>query len=911
MVKVARKGAHSAPDSASFASRRTQDICGLILFFVGISCLVCLVMHRPDHPIPVWVNYGLRQIAGAGAFVIPILFMFIGTMFLIGYEYLSFSHTSLGSLLLFIDFITWRHLEMVTDVGRGNLASAAATDLMWKRIHEAGGWGGWLFGAPLHYLCGQPLSNIFLIAILTISMVLIVDRPVVEIIGRLRSAFGTGMARSRAHAEELQRLRDQEEAEKAVERQGDSLPTLAGGPRSATNTGGPSQEAVEQDRSRRASQLAEKALAPARNSRSETAPPLTSSLDLVSKRKTAERVQKAPNLFDLTRFWRETDDRETGSAEEAETEVARRGAEGGVDGGGLSGMPDGDGNPVEVANDPATGRRGNVSNSEGDGERGTRSATPRERIRKRPAAQLEMADANSVDASLGEVGDLVDTTVAVSALVPEFALPPLTLLAPAPPATKRAQAELTDNVSTIERTLEQFNIDAKIVEVASGPSVTRYEIQLGPGIKVSKIVNLADNLAMSLAAIDVRVEAPIPGKSAIGVEVPNASPVMVTLRECLETDEFKNAASRLTIALGKDVSGQYKYADLTRMPHLLIGGSTNSGKSVCLNVLIASLLYRNSPRDVRLLMIDPKRVELSLWDGIPHLMHPVVKDVKQAAGIFRAALREMDRRYDLFATLGTRNIDGFNQRVPETERLPYVVLIVDELADLMMQQGPEVEQSICRLAQLARATGIHLVLATQRPSVDIITGTIKANISSRIAFAVASQVDSRTILDMTGADRLIGRGDMLFLPIDASKPNRIQGCYLSENETNAIVEFLKQQEKPVFTFSVAEGSHSTGASGSGGMGEEEEGDDGNDQFFEQAVRLVVNNGQASTSMLQRRFRIGYTRAARIVEMMEERGIVGPLNGAKPRELLVSRDDVERMFNPGGSPPSVDEYEDEG
>ncbi len=256
----------------------------------------------------------------------------------------------------------------------------------------------------------------------------------------------------------------------------------------------------------------------------------------------------------------------------------------------------------------------------------------------------------------------------------------------------------------------------------------------------------------------------------------------MTLRECLETDEFKNATSKLTVALGKDVSGQYKYADLTKMPHLLIGGSTNSGKSVCLNVLIASLVYRNTPRDVRMLMIDPKRVELSLWDGIPHLMHPVVKDVKQAAGIFRAALREMDRRYDMFATLGTRNIDGYNQHVPESERLPYLVLIVDELADLMMQQGPEVETSICRLAQLARATGIHLVIATQRPSVDIITGTIKANISSRIAFAVASQVDSRTILDMTGADRLIGRGDMLFMPIDAAKPVRIQGCYLSETK---------------------------------------------------------------------------------------------------------------------------------
>ena len=494
-----------------------------------------------------------------------------------------------------------------------------------------------------------------------------------------------------------------------------------------------------------------------------------------------------------------------------------------------------------------------------------------------------------------------------------FTLPPLTLLQDMGNATsKRSPAELTDKIKVLEQTLEQFNIGANVVEVASGPSVTRYEIQLAPGIKVSKIVSLADNIAMNLAAIDVRVEAPIPGKAAIGVEVPNSTPTMVGLRECLDQDEYRNAPSMLTVALGKDVAGQYKYADLTKMPHLLIGGSTNSGKSVCLNVLIASLVYRATPRQVKLLMIDPKRVELSLWDGIPHLMHPVVKDVKQAAGIFRAALKEMDRRYDLFAAIGTRNLDGYNAKVPETEKLPYLVLIVDELADLMMQQGPEIETSICRLAQLARATGIHLVIATQRPSVDIITGTIKANISSRIAFAVASQVDSRTILDMVGADRLIGRGDMLFMPIDAAKPLRVQGCYLSENETNALVDFLKEQEKPQFAFTVSEhvstGDRNNGSSAGGGSDED---NDSDDQFFEQAVRLVVNNGQASTSMLQRRFRIGYTRAARIVEMMEEKGIVGPLNGAKPREILVSKDEVERLFNPGGPVPSVETYEDDG
>ncbi len=490
--------------------------------------------------------------------------------------------------------------------------------------------------------------------------------------------------------------------------------------------------------------------------------------------------------------------------------------------------------------------------------------------------------------------------------IKDFALPPLTLLNEAPSATsRRTQTELKDRVSTIEKTLEQFNIGANVVEVASGPSITRYEIQLAPGIKVSKIVSLADNLAMSLAAIDVRVEAPIPGKSAIGVEVPNETTMIVSLRECLDTPLYRDAPSLLTFALGKDVTGQFRYADITKMPHLLIGGSTNSGKSVCLNALIASLVYRANPDEVRLLMIDPKRVELSLWDGIPHLMHPVVKDVRQAAGIFREALREMDRRYDRFAAIGTRNIDGYNQRVPEAEKLPYVVLIVDELADLMMQQGPEIENSICRLAQLARATGIHLVLATQRPSVDIITGTIKANIAARIAFAVASQIDSRTILDTPGADRLIGRGDMLFACNESPKPVRIQGCYMSEDETNRLVAYLKEQEKPTYTIPIIE---PTGELRTGSAGGERVEEDVDDQLMEQAVKLVVNNGQASTSMLQRRFRIGYTRAARIVEMMEERGIVGPLNGAKPREILVSRDDVDRMYGGRGAAAQVNEMD---
>ena len=799
--------------------RRNRDLIGLLLFFLGAAGLLCLSWNQ-SRPLPSLVDSGLHQLAGKGAYAIPLLLMFVGTFFLIGYERLSVSDSSLGTLLLFLIFVTWCHLVGVPQSPRWSSDG----------IETRGGWIGWLFGAPLNTLAGPSLSYLFLIFLALAAVVLIVDQPFIEIVRRVHAGSRAG-ARAGAAL----------------------IPTRA---RSGRGAIAPKmlESAVVSSREDRAARVVERALAPAgaaaRNAKTVRD----------EEAEEASTTSKLLKMFHLTRSWRDP---------EEETAPARA-----------------DGKTNGITPHAAENR------SASDGK-------------ETPDAVARKADRNSAPGARPEPPDSGShEPAAPQTALSIFVLPPLSLLKPSPPATsKRSQAELTDKVHVIEQTLEQFNIGANVVEVASGPSVTRYEIQLAPGIKVSKIVSLADNLAMSLAAIDVRVEAPIPGKSAIGVEVPNATPVTVSVRECLETDEFRNAPSKLTFALGKDVAGQYRYADLAKMPHLLIGGSTNAGKSVCLNTLIAGLVYRATPREVRLLMIDPKRVELSLWDGIPHLMHPVVKDVKQAAGVFRAALREMDRRYDIFANLGTRNLDGYNQRVPETERLPYIVLIVDELADLMLQQGPEIETSICRLAQLARATGIHLVIATQRPSVDIITGTIKANISSRIAFAVASQVDSRTILDMNGADRLIGRGDMLFMPIDAAKPMRIQGCYISENETNALVDYLKQQEAPNYTFSVAESGG--GDSRSGGAAEE----DVDDAFFEQAVRLVVNNGQASTSMLQRRFRIGYTRAARIVEMMEERGIVGALNGAKPREILVSKDEVERLFNPAFL-PGVDDYTEE-
>lgn len=480
-----------------------------------------------------------------------------------------------------------------------------------------------------------------------------------------------------------------------------------------------------------------------------------------------------------------------------------------------------------------------------------------------------------------------------------YQLPSMALLAPANVKQKRTAQEMQANIETLEGTLEEFGIDANVVEVAGGPTITRYEIQLGPGVRVARITALADNIAMNLAASHVRVEAPIPGKAAIGVEVPNATPTPVSLREVADSKEFQDHPSRLLVCLGQDVSGVNRYADLTKMPHLLIGGATNSGKSIGLASIIMSLLIRNTPKDVRLVMIDPKRVELTFFDQIPHLLCPVVKDVKEAPGVLRAVWREMDRRYDLFSEAGVRNIDGWNERASFQDKMSYIVVVIDELADLMIQAAAEVETSICRLAQLARATGIHLVIATQRPSVDVITGTIKANIASRIAFTVSSQIDSRTILDQAGAERLIGRGDMLFMPIDASKPLRIQGCYVSEKEIQNVCNFWREQEKPAYVLTPVS---DTG----GGRGESSSsGDEESDTLWEESVRWVVDRGQASTSMLQRRFSIGFQRASRLLDVMEERGIVGPRDGPRPREVLIDPMEVDSLFGGGTRSPNAD------
>ena len=450
---------------------------------------------------------------------------------------------------------------------------------------------------------------------------------------------------------------------------------------------------------------------------------------------------------------------------------------------------------------------------------------------------------------------------------------------------KDDKRDLISNASKLEETLRSFGVQAKVVQVTKGPSVTRFELQPNAGVKVSKIVNLADDIALSLAASGVRIEAPIPGKAAIGIEVPNKELTPVFLREVIESTEFITSIKNLAFCLGKDIAGNCVVSDLSRMPHVLIAGATGSGKSVCINTLIISLLYKYSPEEVKLLMIDPKVVELSTFNGIPHLLIPVVTDPKKAAGALSWAVNEMTKRYKLFAENNVRNIQSYNELFNKgkiQEKIPFIVIIIDELADLMMVCANDVEEHIGRLAQMARAAGMHLVIATQRPSVDVITGVIKANIPSRISFAVSSQIDSRTILDMAGAEKLLGKGDMLFFPVGESKPLRVQGAFISEEEVEKVVEAIKKQEKKVeYSEKIIEEINTNA------MGSNIENSD-LDELLDEAIRIVVEAGQASTSLLQRRLRIGYNRAARLVEQLEEQGIISGRDGGKPRQILISK-----------------------
>ncbi len=474
-----------------------------------------------------------------------------------------------------------------------------------------------------------------------------------------------------------------------------------------------------------------------------------------------------------------------------------------------------------------------------------------------------------------------------------YEYPPVELLSkPSKKAIKGGAKALTDTATKLQRTLYSFGVSAKVENVTVGPAITRYELKPAEGVRVSKIANLADDIALNLAAETIRIEAPIPGKQAVGIEVPNKEKEMVHFREVLDSDEFRSNKSKLTVGLGKDVAGKVQLADIAKMPHVLIAGSTGSGKSVCINTIITSIIYNAKPSEVKFVMVDPKVVELSVYNGIPHLLIPVVTDPKKAAGALAWAVQEMDDRYNKFAEHGVRDLVGYNKSIEkenEAGKLPQIVIIIDELADLMMVAKNDVEDAICRLAQKARAAGMHLVIATQRPSVDVITGLIKANVPSRIAFAVSSQVDSRTILDSIGAEKLLGKGDMLYYPAGASKPSRVQGAFVSDDEVEKIVDFIKSNGTATYSEDILESIENSNKTDKEIAQSQE--DDDTDPFLMDAIQTVVETGQASTSFIQRRFKVGYARAGRIIDQMEERGVISGYQGSKPREVLMT---LERL-----------------
>ena len=479
----------------------------------------------------------------------------------------------------------------------------------------------------------------------------------------------------------------------------------------------------------------------------------------------------------------------------------------------------------------------------------------------------------------------------------KYEFPPIEMLSEgSKQALKGGKKAVADTAAKLQKTLYSFGVSAKVENVSIGPAITRYELKPAEGVRVSRIANLADDIALNLAAETIRIEAPIPGKHAVGIEVPNAENEVVHLRDIIDTPEFEEHKSKLAFALGKDVGGKEIITDIAKMPHVMIAGATGSGKSVCINTLIASIIYKAKPSEVKLVMVDPKVVELSVYNGIPHLLIPVVTDPRKAAGALAWAVQEMENRYATFASKGVRDLKGYNEAVDKKDgigKLPHIVIIIDELADLMMVAKKDVEDAICRLAQKARAAGMHLVIATQRPSVDVITGLIKANIPSRIAFAVSSQVDSRTILDMVGAEKLLGKGDMLFYPAGAPKPTRIQGAFISDGEVEKIVNFLKANGEAKYNEDIIESIENANKTDKE-IAEQAEDDDETDPFLMDAIDVVVETGQASTSFIQRKFKVGYARAGRIIDQMEERGIISGYQGSKPREVLVTKERLAEL-----------------
>ena len=550
----------------------------------------------------------------------------------------------------------------------------------------------------------------------------------------------------------------------------------------------------------------------------------------------------------------------------------------------------------------------------GDYVKEERMVTPIEAspvIPKTPETVAQKKEKLTEDEIEKEMAAVVQEMVEQQKPIREYVFPPIDLLKAGSGSKKtNTESQLKETASKLQQTLKTFGVNVSVTNISCGPAVTRYEVQPEMGVKVSKIVGLADDIKLNLAAADIRIEAPIPGKAAVGIEVPNPENVMVSFRELIESSEFKDSKSNINFAVGKDIAGKTKVADIAKMPHLLIAGATGSGKSVCINTIIMSILYKAKPEDVKLIMIDPKVVELSVYNGIPHLLIPVVTDPKKASGALNWAVQEMTDRYEKFAQANVREINGYNEKVasiqvPEgqerPEKMPQIVIIVDELADLMMVASGDVETAICRLAQLARAAGIHLIIATQRPSVNVITGLIKANMPSRIAFAVTSGIDSRTILDMNGAEKLLGKGDMLFHPQGIPKPLRVQGAFVSDKEVADVVDFITSQNGPAkYSDSIQEKMESSQTeSNTVVISDGDVSDDGRDNYFIEAANIIVDKEKASIGMLQRYLKVGFNRAARIMDQLEEAGVVGPEEGTKPRRVLMTTEQLQEYLEENG------------
>ncbi|MBR1389990.1 MAG: DNA translocase FtsK [Lachnospiraceae bacterium] len=813
---------------------REQSFRSEIIFWLMLA--VCIIIFIANFgfggAVGGTISSVLFGLVGVVAYIFPVC-LFAGTVFLLSNRENRIAALKTVAAAIFVCFFCM-FFQLLADTEHDATAVSA---FVWSREHKAG--GGFVGGLLEQLFCsgfGVIGAYIVDIAALIISLVLITEKSAVRGVKKGGKAiYSTARDRTQSHRMIQQEKREERQKERARRR----MEQVVTGVALDTKLVAPDQTAAVSDEV------------------SELKPPVPGMIpDIVEEHRTPlvslEAMQEMPKA-------------EKSVQELAEEAVYREQEEQSV-------------KAVEAVAEPEI---------------------PRERVKarpKEPEAQMEQ--------EIAEVEQEID---AAQQNDKSYVFPPISLLKNAPAGQRGDDSEhLNRTAEKLKETLQNFGINITITAINRGPAVTRYEFQPEMGVKVSKIVGLADDIKLNLAAADIRMEAPIPGKAAIGIEVPNKESVPVMFRELVESEEFQSNKSGIAFAAGKDIAGQVMIADIAKMPHLLIAGATGSGKSVCINTIIMSIIYRARPDDVKLIMIDPKVVELSVYNGIPHLLIPVVTDPKKAAGALNWAVAEMTERYQKFAQYGVRDLKGYNQKVEsiadiedetKPQKLPQIVIIVDELADLMMVAPGDVEDAICRLAQLARACGIHLVIATQRPSVNVITGLIKANMPSRIAFSVTSGVDSRTILDMNGAEKLLGKGDMLYFPQGVQKPLRVQGAFVSDKEVADVVDFLKNHnEATVYSNEVEEKVNSVavaaGTPAGGGGGDTE---DGRDEHFMEAAKLLIDKDKGSIGMIQRYFKVGFNRAARIMDQLEEAGVVGPEEGTKPRQILMSQEQLEQYM----------------